>query len=112
AYDWDPIGLQVGNVADNTSKILISLDVTDAVVDEAISKSCNLIIAHHPLLFKPLTSVNTSTQKGNIVQININHDITFYTSHTNWNIASNTVNDILSHKLNVLDVQPLVQTAS
>src|SRR5699024_11969763 len=74
AYDWDPIGLQVGNVADNTSKILISLDVTDAVVDEAISKSCNLIIAHHPLLFKPLTSVNTSTQKGSIVQKLIKHE--------------------------------------
>lgn len=112
AYDWDPIGLQVGNVADNTSKILISLDVTDAVVDEAISKSCNLIIAHHPLLFKPLTSVNTSTQKGSIVQKLIKHDITVYASHTNLDIASGGVNDILAHKLNVLDVQPLVQTAS
>src|SRR5699024_12375901 len=95
AYDWDPVGLQVGNDADKTSKILITLDVTEAVVDEAISKSCNLIIAHHPLLFKPLTSVNTSTQKGSIVDKLIKHDITIYTSNTNLNIAIVGINDKL-----------------
>src|SRR5699024_12476525 len=57
-------------------------------------------------------SVNTSTQKGSIVQKLIKHDITVYASHTNLDIASGGVNDILAHKLNVLDVQPLAQTAS
>src|SRR5699024_4716211 len=112
AYDWDPIGLQVGNVADNTSKILISLDVTDAVVDEAISKSCNLIIAHHPLLFKTLTSISTSTQKAIIVEKIIKQDMSVYSSHTNRDNASGGVNDILAHRINVLDVQPLVQKAA
>src|SRR5699024_11387697 len=92
--------------------LLISVNVTVDVLIVYISHSYNLIIPHLPLLFKPLTSVNTSTQKGSIVQKLIKHDITVYASHTNLDIASGGVNDILAHKLNVLDVQPLVQTAS
>src|SRR5699024_7202362 len=68
AYDWNPIGLQVCNAADYISIILINLDVTDALVDEAISNSCNFILGHHPLIFKALTSINTSPQQGSTVK--------------------------------------------
>lgn len=112
AYDWDPVGLQVGSYSDQTSKILVSLDVTEAVVDEAINKACNLIIAHHPLLFKPLASIDTTSQKGIIIQKLIKHEITVYAAHTNLDIANGGVNDILTQRLCLNDTKPLVETGA
>src|SRR5699024_769348 len=75
AYDWDNVGLQIGSKTNNVKKILVTLDVSEAVVDEAIEKQVNLIISHHPLLFKPLTQVDVNKPKGRIVQKLLQHDI-------------------------------------
>ncbi|MUV39617.1 GTP cyclohydrolase 1 type 2 like protein [Lentibacillus sp. JNUCC-1] len=64
AYDWDPVGLQVGSLKAHLNHILVTLDVTEAVVDEAIKKNANLIIAHHPLLFRPVSQIDTDSVKG------------------------------------------------
>lgn len=99
AYDWDPIGLQVGNMSDVTTNILVTLDVLERVVDEAIEKNANLIVAHHPLIFKPLSNINLQTAKGKTIEKLIKHDITVYAAHTNLDIAEGGVNDLLAEKL-------------
>lgn len=101
AYDWDPVGLQVGSYDKKVKKILVTLDVLEPVVDEAIEQNVDLIISHHPLLFKPLKQLDLNSLKGRIVQKLIKHDISVYAAHTNLDVAPGGVNDILCDALNI-----------
>lgn len=104
AYDWDNVGLQLGSYSLQTKKVMITLDVLENVVDEAIMHDVNLIISHHPLLFNPLKRIDFSTPKGKTIQKLIQHNITVYTAHTNLDIATGGVNDILANRLH-LDIK-------
>lgn len=112
AYDWDNVGLQVGSKEHYTNKIMVTLDVTGAVVDEAIENDVNLIIAHHPLFFSKLSSIDFESFKGNVVKKLIQHNITVYAAHTNLDIANGGINDILSKALNLQSTIHLVGIAS
>jgi len=112
AYSWDNIGLQIGNAKNTVKKVLVTLDVLENVVDEAISEGVDLIIAHHPLLFKPLKQLDTSTPKGRIVEKLITNGITVYAAHTNLDIAKNGMNDILSELLSIEKPENLIATES
>ena len=57
AYDWDNVGLMIGDVSVEVQSVMLTLDVTPAVVDEAARKGCQLIISHHPLIFKPISAI-------------------------------------------------------
>ncbi len=110
AYDKDPIGLHIGNVNCPLTKVLVTLDVTKAVVEEAIEKGANLIVAHHPFIYRPLASVNTNTPKGKIVELCLKHDICVYAMHTNFDIAKNGMNDCLAQALGLINIKPLIPT--
>lgn len=110
AYDWDNVGLQVGSKTEKTKAVLVTLDVTDQVVEEAIQNNANVIIAHHPMLFKPLKTIDFDTVKGNLIKKLIKHDITVYASHTNLDIAEGGVNDLLSERIGIENVRPLLTT--
>ncbi|MUK87106.1 Nif3-like dinuclear metal center hexameric protein [Ornithinibacillus sp. L9] len=110
AYDWDNVGLQVGSHNKTVKKIMITLDVMEEVVDEAIQQNVDLIIAHHPLLFKPLHQVNTDSPHGRIVKKLIENEITVYASHTNLDAAVGGVNDMLSDQLNLTQREVLADT--
>ncbi|HLR03865.1 MAG TPA: Nif3-like dinuclear metal center hexameric protein [Virgibacillus sp.] len=101
AYDWDNVGLQIGSYTKPVSKIMITLDVLDSVVDEAIANDVDLIIAHHPLLFKPLKELNLQSPQGRVIQKLIKHDITVYASHTNLDVTNGGVNDMLCDALQI-----------
>jgi len=107
AYDWDPIGLQVGNHHDVVKNILVTLDVTIEVVQEAIEKDVNLIVAHHPMLFRAVQSINTQTPQGKLLKLLLKHNITVYAAHTNLDIAKGGVNDVLANLLQLKDTKPL-----
>lgn len=111
AYDWDHIGLQVGSKNEKTTKVLVTLDVLESVVEEAIEKGANLIVAHHPLLFKPLKKVDFDSVKGKIVKKLIEHNITVYAAHTNLDIAEGGVNDLLFDKLGIKERKPFIPTS-
>lgn len=108
AYDWDPTGFQLGSLKDQTNNVLITLDVLENVVDEAIDKNANLIISHHPLIFSPLKSIDMNSPKGKTLEKLIKHNITVYTSHTNLDIAEGGVNDLLAKQLNLDKIKPLI----
>jgi len=101
AYDWDNVGLQIGSYESPARKIMITLDVLEPVVDEAIEKDIDLIIAHHPLLFKPLKEINVDTPEGRIASKLMQNNITVYAAHTNLDIASGGVNDMLCDALGI-----------
>ncbi|WP_156290712.1 Nif3-like dinuclear metal center hexameric protein [Oceanobacillus salinisoli] len=110
AYDWDNVGLQVGSYNQRAKKIMVTLDVLETVVDEAIEKEVNLIVAHHPLLFKPLKQVNYDTPQGRIVKKLIDHQITVYAAHTNLDAANGGVNDMLSRTLGIEKTDLLLES--
>lgn len=104
---YDNSGLQVGLTEAETSGALLCLDVTEDVVSEAVRLGCNLIVAHHPLLFKPLRRVGEATQAERVVRLAIRHDITIYAAHTNLDNAEDGVNYKMAEKLGLIDVEPL-----
>ncbi|MYL19798.1 Nif3-like dinuclear metal center hexameric protein [Halobacillus litoralis] len=110
AYDWDNVGLQVGSLNKPVENVMVTLDVVESVVDEAVEKKVDLIIAHHPLLFVKLHQINVDTPKGRVVQKLIKHDITVYAAHTNLDVAEGGVNDVMADLLEVKDRRPLIPT--
>lgn len=108
AYDWDNVGLQIGSYQKKSKKIMITLDVLETVADEAIAKEVDLIIAHHPLLFKPLKQIDFQTPEGRIISKLIRHDIHVYAAHTNLDVVEHGVNDMLADQLELKHTKPLV----
>ncbi len=102
---YDNAGLQVGLTAEQeASGALLCLDVTEEVIREAIDLGCNLIICHHPLLFRPLKQVTERTQVERCVRLAIQNDITIYAAHTNLDNAEDGVNYRIAEKLGLVDV--------
>jgi len=87
ADDWDNVGFLVGNQNKIVNKVLITLEITEAVIDEAVEKNVDLIICHHPLIFKPLKKIVDSNPISSMVLKLIKHDIGVYASHTNLDVA-------------------------
>ncbi|RWZ60055.1 Nif3-like dinuclear metal center hexameric protein [Halobacillus fulvus] len=108
AYDWDNVGLQVGSLNKPVHKVMVTLDVLERTVDEAIQKDVDLIIAHHPVLFIKLKEINLDTPKGRVIQKLIKHDITVYAAHTNLDVAKGGVNDAMADLLNLQNTRPLI----
>lgn len=112
AMDGDPIGLHIGTLNKSVSRVLITLDVTKKVVEEAIEQGCELIIAHHPPIYRKLASVDTSTPLGSLIEMCIKNDIAVYAAHTNLDIAQGGVNDMLAEALELDDIKILTETYS
>ena len=104
--DYDNSGLQVGTTETEVSGVLLCLDVTRQVVDEAIKNGCNMIISHHPLLFRPLKKL-TDDNIGSIVMDAVRAGITIYASHTNLDNASKGVNMRIASVLGLVDIRAL-----
>lgn len=88
AEEWDNSGLLVGSSAQKTDKILLALDGTWEVVDEAVREKANLIVAHHPLMFKPLKNLRMDNQGALIPLSLFRSGISYYAAHTNLDQSS------------------------
>lgn len=112
AESWDNVGLMVGRRNMDVTGILTVLDVTEAAIDEAIAKQCNLIISHHPLIFKGLKQVTSDSALGRMVEKLIKHDIAVYSAHTNLDVAPGGLNDLAASQLGLRDVSGLETVSS
>lgn len=110
AYDWDNVGLQVGSLNKRCRKVLVTLDVTKEVVAEAIALKADLILSHHPLLFKPVSSLATESPRGHVIAQLIKHDIALYSAHTNFDLAEGGMNDVLCGLLGIREPKLLDET--
>ncbi|WP_308722819.1 Nif3-like dinuclear metal center hexameric protein [Paenibacillus polysaccharolyticus] len=97
----DRIGLQLGSLQKDITHVLVALDVTNEVVDEAIRIGANLIIAHHAIIFRPVKSLSTDTPMGKLYEKLIKHDIAVYISHTNLDVAEGGINDWMAEALGI-----------
>jgi dinuclear metal center YbgI/SA1388 family protein len=100
---YDNSGLIIGDKNTAVSKALLTLDCTEAVVDEAIKEKCGLIIAHHPIVFSGLKKLNGKTYVERTVMKAIKHDIAIYAIHTNYDNVLHGVNAIICDKLGIVD---------
>ncbi|TVY09637.1 Nif3-like dinuclear metal center hexameric protein [Paenibacillus cremeus] len=107
AVQDDKIGLQLGTLSKEIRKVLVALDVTDEVVDEAIREQADLIIAHHAIIYRPLPHIQTDTPAGRLYEKLIKHDIAVYISHTNLDVADGGINDMMAEAIGLTDTEPL-----
>lgn len=105
--DYDNSGLQLGDTGRECSGVLLSVDVTPAVVEEAVRTGCNLILSHHPLLFKGLKRIAGKTEVEKSVAIAIKHDITVYAAHTSLDNARYGVSARMAEMLGIVNSRPL-----
>ena len=104
---FDNSGLQVGDISQKAKNVLLCLDVTEEVIDEAIESDCNLIISHHPLLFKPLKSLTGKNYIERCIIKACKNDLVIYSAHTNLDNAWQGVNFRLADKIGLQNVRIL-----
>ena len=105
---WDNAGLQVGLTETEVSGALLCLDVNEKILDEAIQKGCNLVVSHHPLLFRGLKTISDLTDVQRTVRKAIQHDLCVISMHTNMDNAKGGVNFRIAEKLGLKDVRFLI----
>jgi dinuclear metal center YbgI/SA1388 family protein len=108
AESWDNVGWQVGNDHFTVTGVLVTVDVDEQVIAEAIERGANLIVAHHPLFFRPLKQIDPATFHGTLIKSLLRHDICVYTAHTNLDAVPEGVNGALAEALGFAVRQPLI----
>lgn len=111
AENWDRVGLVTGDPAETVRGVLLTVDVTDAVIDQALALDANLIIAHHPLLLRGVNAIDPRHPKGRMIIKLIRSGIGLITAHTNADIPVGGVSDSIADALGLTDTRPLRQVA-
>ncbi len=101
--EWDNSGFMCGDMDKDVNSVMLCLDCTNDVIEQAIAKNCRLIVCHHPLIFAPVKRVYGETPLYN----SIKNEITVISAHTNLDMADEGVNDVLAEKLGLSDCEKL-----
>ena len=104
---YDNAGLLVGEADRPVAGVLVTLDVTEAVIDEAVRRDCNLVVAHHPLIFKGLRQVNQRSYVGRAVVAAVRHNVAVYAAHTNLDNVAGGVSFRIAGRLGLENVRIL-----
>lgn len=112
AESWDNCGLQVGDRSWEVRKIITALDPLEQVIDHACTLGADLLITHHPLIFKPLKSLDISSSVGRIIAKALTHHLAIYSAHTNYDCAQGGLNDVLGRKMGITDMRVLGRPAA
>jgi len=112
AEPWDNVGLLVGDELREVHHILVALDPTNQLLDEAISLKADTIITHHPLIFHPVSAINTTDPIGKIIEKALVNKISIIGCHTNLDNAADGVSHALATKLGLNNLRPLLPTVS
>lgn len=107
AEDWDRPGLMVGNPSQEINKVLLAVDVTSEVIDQAIQTGCQLLLTHHPMLQRGVHELGELTLKGNLVAKAIKSGLAIFSAHTNADIAQGGVSQSLAQALELRNLAPL-----
>ncbi len=107
AEDFDNVGLLVGENEREVRRVLVALDADSDAVIEAIALGADMLITHHPILFKPVQRIVGDTPEGAKLLALVKHGISLYAAHTNLDFAEGGVNDLLAERLGLFDVRLL-----
>lgn len=111
AEDWDNVGLVVGSAEFEITKVLVAVDLTHSVLDEAEALGVNLVLSHHPVLYRPLTTMAEGSLKGALIARAIRSGISVYSAHTNADAQIDGSSSLLGGAFGLKHLQPLVKTA-
>ncbi|GAB6192018.1 Nif3-like dinuclear metal center hexameric protein [Desulfocastanea catecholica] len=112
AEAWDNVGLLVGDPEQQVTAVLAGLDPTNSLVDEAIALGANTIVTHHPVIFKPLQTINTAEPNGRLLQKALANHIAIIGCHTNFDSARAGVSHYLALQLGLENLSPLVSSSA
>lgn len=113
AWERDNVGLQVGSLNSELKNIMLCLELTGGVINDAIKQKCNFIFSHHPLLFSPLKKIDTQNDKNSLlIEKLIKNNITLYSAHTNLDFTKDGVSFQLAKKLKLNNINFLVNLKS
>lgn len=107
AEDWDNVGLMLGRRGKTVKKILLALDLTKEVVEQAVAQKIDLIVTHHPAIFKKLKRVVDNDWQQDLLLTLAENGIAVYSAHTNLDCVSTGVNDVLAKLLKLEDTEVL-----
>ncbi len=111
ALEWDNVGLMTGSEKEKVTKILVTLDVDDAAVENAIHNKVELIVSHHPLIFGTIHSVTDETLTGRRLLKLISHNISVYSMHTNFDICG-SMGQLAADALGMYNAKTMEVTAA
>lgn len=109
AVEGDPVGLQIGSLDAPVKKVLVTLDIREQTVSEAIEKDVDLILAKHPIIFRPLANLTDADSQEKIILDLIKAGIAVYTSHTNIDVVDGGLNDWFCDLLEIKDTEILTE---
>lgn len=107
AEDWDNVGLLLGDEASDVVRIITCLTLTPDVAEEAITTGARLIVAHHPILFKPVKQLTGATSEGRMLLKLMRHGIAVYSPHTAYDNSATGINQQLAELLDLTEIAPL-----
>lgn len=108
AESWDNVGLIVGNRERRVDSILVGLDPTIRLLDEALEREADTVITHHPAIFKPIPRIDVGDSSGKFLEKALTHRLNIIACHTNFDAVCKGVNDILAELLGLQSISPLV----
>jgi dinuclear metal center YbgI/SA1388 family protein len=109
AEAWDSVGLLIGDPEGEVERLMVCLTVMEATVDEAIAQGAHLIIAHHPLPFRPLPKIVCNDPTGQLVWKLCRHGISLYSPHTAWDNAPEGINQRIAQRLKLDSIGPMIR---
>lgn len=107
AAEWDNVGLLLGDTAAPVRRVMTCLTVTPASAAEAIREQAQLVVSHHPVLFRPVKQLTAATTEGRMLLELARGGVAVYSAHTAYDDAPGGINDLLARRLALTDVQPL-----
>lgn len=105
AYEWDNPGLILGRKEQNVKKCVVTLDVTEEILNQAIKENADLIISHHPIIFSGIKKINSDDKIGEILLKAAENKIALYAAHTNMDTAQNGINTKLAEMFSLKDAE-------
>ncbi|MCL4425290.1 MAG: Nif3-like dinuclear metal center hexameric protein [Firmicutes bacterium] len=107
AMEWDNVGLQTGHPAWEVKRIMVALDASEAAIAQAEASGCQLLLVHHPLIFKPQSHLREDLPLGRKLARLVGARIALYVAHTNLDVAEGGVSDVLARRLGLVDLEVL-----
>ena len=107
AEEWDNSGLQVGSYRAEVKRVAICLDAVPEAVIEASEKNCEVLLCHHPLMFRAIKKINISSDPGRTIYAALTRNVNILAEHTNWDKADCGVNATLAELIGLVDCKPL-----
>lgn len=108
AQEWDNVGLLIGDYSKDVNRLLLCLDVSESVVEEAIFREVDLIVSHHPVVFNQIKNIRTDLPLGRLVYKIVKNNLSVYSVHTNFDAAENSMVNYLAGKMGLSETEVLI----